>query len=144
MLSEQEHLCLAYISIIRWTNHCCQFLNDVSQTEIHTAERLVPEPSAFEVEMAMTHITGYQSRGGVLLMRWFVAFLSPSCWVIDLMLCYIVNIPLLHKLRGRMKSSFFICQLSERGFSSIYCHLISICPQSMKIHVYLQVSSICQ
>jgi hypothetical protein len=44
---------------IRWTNHCRQFLNDVSKTEIHTAEPLVPEPSAFEVEMAMTQITGY-------------------------------------------------------------------------------------
>jgi len=59
VLSEQEHLSLAYISIERWTNHCCQFLNDVRQTEIHTAEPLVPEPSAFEVEMAMTQITGY-------------------------------------------------------------------------------------
>jgi len=126
VLSDQELLCLAYISnisIIRWTNHWCQFLNDVSQTEIHTAEPLVPEPSAFEVEMAMTHITGYQSRGEVLLLKLFVAFLSPSCWVIGLMLCHMVNIPLLHKLRGREKSSFFICQLSERGFSSIYCRL---------------------
>jgi len=28
-------------------------VNDVRQTEIHTAEPLVPEPSAFEVEMAI-------------------------------------------------------------------------------------------
>jgi len=28
-------------------------VNDVSHTEIHTAEPLVPEPSAFEVEMAI-------------------------------------------------------------------------------------------
>jgi hypothetical protein len=27
--------------------------NDVKQTEVHTAEPLVPEPSAFEVEMAI-------------------------------------------------------------------------------------------
>jgi hypothetical protein len=27
-------------------------LNDVRQTEIHTAEPLVPKPSVFEVEMA--------------------------------------------------------------------------------------------
>jgi len=27
-------------------------VNDVRQTEIHTAEPLVPEPSAFEVELA--------------------------------------------------------------------------------------------
>jgi len=28
-------------------------INDISQTEIHTAEHLLPEPSAFEVEMAV-------------------------------------------------------------------------------------------
>ena len=54
-----------------WRNHFSQLLNihrvnDVRQTEIHTAEPLVPEPSAFEVEMAMaieklkrTQITRY-------------------------------------------------------------------------------------
>jgi hypothetical protein len=39
----------------RWRNHLSELLNvhgvnDVRQTEIHTAETLVPEPSAFEVE----------------------------------------------------------------------------------------------
>ena len=28
-------------------------VNDVRQTELHTAEPLVPEPSAFDVEMAV-------------------------------------------------------------------------------------------
>jgi hypothetical protein len=28
-------------------------VNDVSQTEIHTSEPVVPEPSAFEVDMAI-------------------------------------------------------------------------------------------
>jgi hypothetical protein len=28
-------------------------VNDVRQTEIHTAEPLVPEPSAFEIELAI-------------------------------------------------------------------------------------------
>jgi hypothetical protein len=50
-------------------NHFSQLLNvlevnDVRQTEIHTAEPLVPQPRAFEVEMAIeklqkTQITGY-------------------------------------------------------------------------------------
>jgi hypothetical protein len=31
-------------------------INDVRQTEIHTAEPLLPEPSAFEVEMAMEEL----------------------------------------------------------------------------------------
>ena len=40
--------------------------SDVRQTEIHTAEPLVPEPSAFEVELAIeklkkTQITRYSS-----------------------------------------------------------------------------------
>jgi hypothetical protein len=40
----------------RWKNYFCQRLNingvnDVRQTEIHTAEPLVPEPSSSEVEI---------------------------------------------------------------------------------------------
>jgi hypothetical protein len=37
--------------------------NDVTQTEIHTAEPLVPEPSAFEVEMAIEKLKRYKSPG---------------------------------------------------------------------------------
>ena len=41
--------------LARWRNYFSQMLkvhvfNDVRQTEIHVAEPLVPEPSAFEVE----------------------------------------------------------------------------------------------
>jgi len=44
--------------LARWRNHFCQLLivhgvNDVRPTEIHTAEPLVPEPSAYEFEMAI-------------------------------------------------------------------------------------------
>jgi hypothetical protein len=44
--------------LARWRNHFSQLLNvrgvnDVSQTEIHTVEPLVPELSAFDVEMAI-------------------------------------------------------------------------------------------
>jgi hypothetical protein len=44
--------------LARWKNHFSQLLNihgvnDVRQTEVHMAEPLVPEPSAFEVEMAI-------------------------------------------------------------------------------------------
>jgi len=44
--------------LARWRNHFSQLLNihgvnDVRKTEIHTAELLVPEPSAFEVELAI-------------------------------------------------------------------------------------------
>jgi hypothetical protein len=48
----------SYIILARWRNHFSQLLNvygvnDVRKTEIHTAEPLVPEPSAFEFEMAI-------------------------------------------------------------------------------------------
>jgi hypothetical protein len=55
--------------LARWRNHFSQLLNihgvnDVKQTEVHTAEPLVPEPNAFEFEMAIeklkkTQITRY-------------------------------------------------------------------------------------
>ena len=45
----------------RWRNHFSQLLNvhgvsDVRQTEIHTAELLVPDLSAFEVELAIEEL----------------------------------------------------------------------------------------
>ena len=40
-----------------------QGVNDVRQTEIHTAEPLVPEPSAFEVEMAIDKLKRHKSPG---------------------------------------------------------------------------------
>jgi len=52
----------------RWRNYFCQLWNvhgvdDVRQAEIHTAEPLVSEPSASEVELAIeklkSHITRY-------------------------------------------------------------------------------------
>jgi len=44
--------------LARWRKHFSQLLkvhgvNDVRQKEIHTAEPLVPEPSAFEFEFAI-------------------------------------------------------------------------------------------
>jgi hypothetical protein len=49
----------------RWENHSIStWVNDVRQTEIHTAEPQVPKPSAFEVKVAIEklkkiHITRY-------------------------------------------------------------------------------------
>ena len=44
--------------LARWRNHFSQLLivhgvNDVRQTEVHTAEPLVTEPSALEAELAI-------------------------------------------------------------------------------------------
>jgi hypothetical protein len=52
----------------RWKNYFCQLLNahgvnDVRQTEIHTAEPLVPEPGSSEVEIAIEKLKRYKSPG---------------------------------------------------------------------------------
>jgi hypothetical protein len=54
--------------LARWRNNFSQLLNihgvnDVRQTEVHMAESLVPEPSAFEVEMAIEKLKGHKSPG---------------------------------------------------------------------------------
>ena len=50
----------------RWKNRFSQLfsvhgVSDVRQIEMHTAEPLVPEPSAFEVDMAIDNIKRYIS-----------------------------------------------------------------------------------
>jgi hypothetical protein len=54
--------------LARWRNHFSQLFNvhgvsGVRQTEIHTAETLVPEPSAFDIEMAIEEIKRHISPG---------------------------------------------------------------------------------
>jgi hypothetical protein len=54
--------------LARWSNYFSQLLNVhgddyVRQAEIHTAEPLVPEPSVFEVEMAIEELKRYKSPG---------------------------------------------------------------------------------
>jgi hypothetical protein len=54
--------------LARWRHHFSQLLNihgvnDVKQTEVHTAGPLVPEPSAFEVEMAIGKLKSHKSPG---------------------------------------------------------------------------------
>ena len=52
----------------RWRNNFSQLLivhgvNNVRQTEIHTTEPLVPEPSAFGVELAIKKVNSHKSPG---------------------------------------------------------------------------------
>ena len=54
--------------LTRWRNYFSQILNvrgvnEVRQTEIHTAEPLVPVPSAFEVELAIEKLKIHKSPG---------------------------------------------------------------------------------
>jgi hypothetical protein len=55
-------------TLARWRKYFSQLLNvhgdnDVRQAEIHTAEPLVSEPSAFEVEMATEMLKSHKSPG---------------------------------------------------------------------------------
>ena len=54
--------------VARWRNYFSQLFNvhgvkDVGQAEIHTAEQLVPEPSASEVELAIEKLKIHKSPG---------------------------------------------------------------------------------
>ena len=59
---------VTYSILASWRNYFSQLLdvhgvNDVRQTEIHTAEPLVPEPSALEVELATEKLKSHKSPG---------------------------------------------------------------------------------
>jgi hypothetical protein len=54
--------------LARWRNHFSQLLNqhgvnDIRQTQIHTAEILMPEPSAFEIELVIEEPKSHKSPG---------------------------------------------------------------------------------
>jgi len=54
--------------LVRWRNHFSQLLNihevnGVRQTEIHTAEPLMPEPNASGFEMAFEKLKSHKSPG---------------------------------------------------------------------------------
>ena len=54
--------------VARWRNYFSQLFNvhgvkDVRQAEIHTAEPLVPEPSAAEIELAIDKLKSHKSPG---------------------------------------------------------------------------------
>jgi len=54
--------------LARWRNYFSQLLNvhgvnDVTKTELHTAEPVMPGPSAFEVELAIEKLKSHKSPG---------------------------------------------------------------------------------
>jgi hypothetical protein len=80
-----------------WKNYFCQLLNvqgagGVRQTEIHTAEPLVPEPSASEVEVAVRKFERYKSPGVDQILveliqalggwggGWILRYINLLCW----------------------------------------------------------------
>jgi hypothetical protein len=69
VIDENGDLLADFYSIFnRWKNFFCQLLNahgvnDVRQTEVHTTEPLVPEPSSFEIETNIGKLVTYKSAG---------------------------------------------------------------------------------
>ena len=69
VMYEKGYLVVESRSIVsRWTNYFSQLFNvhgvrDVGQVEIPTADPLVPEPSAFEVELAIDKVKNHKSPG---------------------------------------------------------------------------------
>ena len=58
----------SYSILARWRDYFFQLLNvhgvhDVRQTETHTAEPLVPQPSAFEVDLAIEKLKSHKLPG---------------------------------------------------------------------------------
>jgi len=58
----------SHVIVARWRNYFSQLFNvhgakDVGQAEIYTAEPLVPEPSASEVELAIGKLKSHKSSG---------------------------------------------------------------------------------
>ena len=58
----------SYSIVDRWTNCFSQLLNvlavnDIKHTDIHTAEPLVPEPRAFEFDLAIEKLKSHKSPG---------------------------------------------------------------------------------
>ena len=58
----------SYSIVARCTNYFAQLLNvhgvdDIKHTDVHTAEPLVPEPSAFDVELAIQKLRSHKSPG---------------------------------------------------------------------------------
>ena len=58
----------SYSILVWWRNYFSQLVNvhevsDTRQIEIHTEEPLVPEPSAFEIEMAIEKLKIHKSPG---------------------------------------------------------------------------------
>jgi len=55
-------------NVARWRNYFSQLFNvhgvkDAGQVEIPTADQLVPEPSAFEVELVFDKLKSHKSPG---------------------------------------------------------------------------------
>jgi hypothetical protein len=58
----------SYNILARWRNHFSHLVyvhgvNDVRETEIHRAEPQLPEPSVFEIEMAIEKLKRHKSTG---------------------------------------------------------------------------------
>jgi len=67
-LKDENHENVEHCILARWRNHFFQLLNvrgvsDVRQSEMQTAEPVVPEPSAFEADVSIKKLKRHKSPG---------------------------------------------------------------------------------
>jgi hypothetical protein len=72
-------------------------VNDVRQTEIHTAEPLVPEPSALEVELAIEKLKSHKSPGLIKSQKGVEKFVMRS---INLLFLFGIRMNCLRSVRS--------------------------------------------
>jgi hypothetical protein len=137
--------------LTRWINCFSQLLNvhgdnDVKQTEIHTAEPLVPEPSALEVEMAIEKLKRYKSPGTDQIPAELIkAGGSKICCEIHKLIISIWNN---EELPDQWKESIVVpvYKKGDKTDSSNYCGIspfISYIQNSIK-HPSVKVNPICR
>ena len=123
--------------LAKWRNHFSQLLkvrgvNDVRHTEIHTSEPLVPEPSAFEVEMANETLKRHKSPGvDQILAKLIKAGGRRICSEIHKLINTIWN---KEELYGEWKKSIIVPIYKGDNTDSSNYRGISLCQLSTKFH----------
>ena len=130
--------------LARWRNHFSQLLNIpgvnyVRQTEVHTTEPLVPEPSAFEVDLAIEKLKCHKSPGiDQIPAELIKAGGRTICYKIPTLIISIRN---KEELPEEWKESI-ILPIYKKGDKTDYsnCRSISLLPTTYKIlsNIYCQ------
>ena len=107
-------------------------VNNVRQTELHTAEPLVPEPSAFEVELATEKLKSHKSPGiDQIPAKLIKAWGRRICYEVHKLIIFIWN---KEKLPEEWEKSITVlfCQKGDKKVCSNY-RGISLLPTTYKI-----------
>jgi hypothetical protein len=116
-----------------------QRANDIRQTEIHTAEPLVPGPSHFKVEIAIAKLKRYKSSGSDPIPAELIQAGGETLWYeVSKLINSIWNKEELH---DQWKGSIIV-QIHEKGDKTdcSYYRGISLLRMSYKILSYILLS----